>query len=127
MGAMILIVDDSKSLRDRLRTALETDGYEVAESEDGVQALEACQAARPDLLVTDVHMPRMDGLSLVAAIRALPALRFMPILILTTESGEEMKQQGRAAGATGWIVKPFQADRLRQVVARVLGPKGAHA
>lgn len=127
MGAMILIVDDSKSLRDMLRTALETDGYEVAESEDGVQALEACQAARPDLVVTDVHMPRMDGLSLVAAIRALPALRFMPILILTTESGEEMKQQGRAAGATGWIVKPFQADRLRQVVARVLGPKGAHA
>jgi two-component system chemotaxis response regulator CheY len=125
MSRTILIVDDSKGVREMLRTALEADGYAVAESEDGAQALDACQATRPDLLITDVHMPRMDGLSLVEAVRALPALRFMPILILTTETGEAMKQRGRAAGATGWIVKPFRADRLSQVVARVLGPRGA--
>jgi two-component system chemotaxis response regulator CheY len=123
MAASILIVDDSRSVLDMLRTALEADGYAVTEREDGAQALEACKAERPDLLITDIHMPRMDGLSLVEAVRALPALRFVPILILTTEAGEAMKQRGRAAGATGWIVKPFQADRLRQVVARVLGPK----
>jgi two-component system chemotaxis response regulator CheY len=120
MGARILIVDDSASIRQMIRTALEGDGYEVLECEDGEQALAAFQATPADLVITDIYMPRMDGLSLVRNLRELPALRFTPILILTTEEGDEMKQRGRAAGATGWIVKPFQAEHLCRVVGRLV-------
>lgn len=120
MSAKILIVDDSPSVRLMVRTALEGDGYHVAESADGQQALAALEEARPGLVITDIHMPVMDGISLVREIRSRPAFRFVPILVLTTEVREEMKQRGRAAGATGWIVKPFHPDQLRQVVARVL-------
>lgn len=120
MSANILIVDDSPSLRRIVRAALECDGYEVSESEDGQQALAVLRDTSPGLVITDIHMPVMDGLSLIREIRALPPFRFMPVLVLTTETGEEMKQRGRAAGATGWIVKPFHPDQLRQVVSRVL-------
>jgi two-component system chemotaxis response regulator CheY len=127
VSARILVVDDSQSMRALVRAALEGDGYEVAESENGEQALDSFQATPPDLVITDIYMSGMDGLNLVRGIRAVPAGRFLPILVLTTESGEEMKQRGRAAGATGWIVKPFQREQLRQVVGRLLpsrSPRG---
>ncbi len=127
MRARILVVDDSPSMRTVIRAVLEDDGYEVAASEDGEEALASFQATTPDLVITDIYMSRMDGLTLVRGIRALPACRFLPILVLTTEAGEEMKQRGRAAGATGWIVKPFEPDQLREVVGRLLRLRGAHA
>ena len=118
MGAKVLVVDDSPNVRRLIRTALEGHGYAVSESEDGEQALASAQASPPDLVITDIYMPVMDGLSLVQAIRALPSLRFTPVLILTTEASEGMKERGRAAGATGWIVKPFEAEQLCRLVAR---------
>jgi two-component system chemotaxis response regulator CheY len=127
MRVRILVVDDSPSMRTVIRAVLEDDGYEVAASEDGEEALASFQATTPDLVITDIYMSRMDGLTLVRGIRALPACRFLPILVLTTEAGEEMKQRGRAAGATGWIVKPFQRDQLREVVGRLLRLRGARA
>jgi two-component system chemotaxis response regulator CheY len=123
MRARILIVDDSPSMRTLLRSVLEDDGHEVADSEDGEHALATFQAWTPDLLITDLYMSRMDGLSLVREIRALPAARFLPIIVLTTEVGEDMKRRGRDMGATGWIVKPFEPDQLREVVGRLLRPR----
>ncbi len=127
MATKILVVEDSASVRRLIREALERDGYEITESSDGEEALAAFRAAAPSLVITDIHMPTMDGLSLVRSIRALPDFRFVPILILTTEDGDEMKQLGRAAGASGWMVKPFHGDQLRQTVARVLRPGGPPA
>jgi len=121
MTRRILAVDDSASMRQMVRAALEADGYEVREAENGARALEALDDAPVDLVITDLYMPQMDGLALLRAIRERPDHRFTPVLMLTTESGEEMKRRGRAAGATGWLVKPFQPGQLRQVVARVLG------
>jgi|SRR5262245_37569649 two-component system chemotaxis response regulator CheY len=127
MSAKILVVDDSCSIRQLVRDALESEGYEVVEGEDGEQALATLQTASPDLVITDLYMSRMDGLSLVRSIRALPPFRFTPILILSTEAGDELKQRGRALGATGWIVKPFDAGQLQQVVSRVLRSRGSAA
>ena len=124
MSAKILIVEDSRSMRRIVRAALEHDGYQVAESEDGRQALTALREVTPHLIITDVNMPEVDGISLVREIRRLPAFRFTPVLILTTEAGEDVRESGRAAGATGWIVKPFDPDQLRQVVAQVLRARG---
>ena len=107
-------------MRSLVRTVLEGDGYEVRESPDGRQALDALHSISPDLVITDINMPEMDGITLVREIRKLPALRHMPVLILTTESDPEVKASAQAAGATGWIGKPFDPDQLRQVVARVL-------
>jgi two-component system chemotaxis response regulator CheY len=124
MSAKILIVEDSRSMRRIVRSALEQDGYQVAESEDGRQALTALGEVTPHLIITDVNMPEVDGISLVREIRRLPAFRFTPVLILTTEAGDDIRESGRAAGATGWIVKPFDPEQLRQVVAQVLGARG---
>lgn len=121
MSARILAVDDSASVRQMVRTALEADGYEVREAQDGQEALDALRAAPADLVISDLYMPTMDGLTLLRAIRQAAEHKFTPVLLLTTENGEEMKQRGRASGATGWLVKPFQPEQLRQVVARVLG------
>jgi two-component system, chemotaxis family, chemotaxis protein CheY len=123
MSARILVVEDSPSVRQMIRAALETEGYEVTESSDGDHALATFRTSAPDLVITDIYMSGMDGLSLVRAIRALPASRFTPILILTTEAAAHAKQYGREAGATGWIVKPFDDAQLCQVVARVLQPR----
>ena len=120
MAARILVVEDSRIMRQMVRAALAEDDYDVHEREDGRQGLEAISTVVPDLVITDVNMPEMDGLALVRAIRQLPAFRFTPVLVLTTESADDMKHSGRAAGATGWIVKPFDPDQLRAVVARVL-------
>jgi two-component system chemotaxis response regulator CheY len=119
MAKTILAVDDSKTMRDMVNFTLKSSGFDVVEAEDGVAALSAVQGKRIDCVITDINMPNMDGISLVKALRAKPEFRSTPILILTTEGGEEKKAQGRAAGATGWIVKPFAPDKLIQVVNKV--------
>lgn len=121
MSAKILAVDDSTSMRQMVRAALEVDGYQVREAQNGEDALIALDAEPVDLVISDLYMPQMDGLTLLRSIRERAEHRFTPVLLLTTERGEEMKQRGRASGATGWLVKPFQPEQLRQVVARVLG------
>jgi len=118
----ILAVDDSKSLRQMVSFTLRGAGYDVIEAEDGQEALALAQGDDAfNLVLTDQNMPRMDGLTLIRSLRALPAYRTAPILVLTTESSDEMKQQGRAAGATGWIVKPFNPERLVEIVKKVTG------
>ena len=120
MPGTILIVDDSVTMRALVRRALEDDQHQVVEAADAEAALTALDAAPADLVITDVNMPGIDGLALVRILRSRPRERFVPILVLTTEGGEPMKQRGREAGATGWIVKPFHPEGLRYVVRRVL-------
>ncbi|MDO8291208.1 MAG: response regulator, partial [Parvibaculum sp.] len=105
--AKILAVDDSNSLRQMVAFTLKQSGYEVVEAASGTEGLQKARATQVDLVLTDVNMPGMDGITLVRELRALPTYRFTPILVLTTEAGTEKKQEGRAAGATGWLVKPF--------------------
>ncbi len=121
MGKRILTVDDSKTMRDMLASALGGAGYEVIQAVDGQDGLDtlAEQTEPVDVIITDVNMPRMDGLTLVRHLRDMDAHRATPILILTTESSDQKKAEGRAAGATGWIVKPFQRDKLLGVLKRV--------
>lgn len=117
----ILAVDDSNSLRQMVVFTLKQAGYNVLEATDGNSALGKARGQSADLVLTDVNMPGMDGITLVRELRALPAYRFTPILVLTTEAGPEKKQEGKAAGATGWIVKPFSPEQLLSTVKRVLG------
>lgn len=117
---VILAVDDSASMRQMVRFTLETAGYKVVQAADGVEALEFARSGAADLVLTDVNMPRMDGLTLVRELRALQNYKFTPMLVLTTESGSDIKQRGKQAGATGWIVKPFNPEQLLATIARVL-------
>ena len=119
MSKTILAVDDSPSMRMLLRAALGDLGYMVVEAENGVHALEMLGDVEPDLLITDINMPRMDGFGLIAEVRG-QGRRSLPILVLTTESSDEKKQRARDAGATGWIVKPFHPDKLASAIRRVL-------
>lgn len=119
--AKILAVDDSASLRQMVAFTLKEAGHEVLEAADGVEALDIARNAAADLVISDVNMPRMDGISLVRELRGLPDYKFTPILLLTTESGDDKKQEGRAAGATGWLVKPFDPEALLSTIKRVLG------
>jgi two-component system, chemotaxis family, chemotaxis protein CheY len=119
----ILVVEDSPSMRNLVREVLDRDGYEVTESRNGREALDVLDRVAPDLVITDVNMPELDGLALLRRIRGLPSFRFTPVLILTSESAVDMRESGRAAGATGWLVKPFDPDQLRLVVAQVLGTR----
>jgi two-component system chemotaxis response regulator CheY len=119
-GQTILAVDDSAPMRQMVRYTLEGAGYRVVQASDGVEALEFARTSGVDLVLTDINMPRMDGIRLVRELRALQAYKFIPVLVLTTESGEDMKQRGREAGATGWIVKPFNPEQLLHTIARVL-------
>ena len=121
MPATILIVEDSKLVRAMVRAALQADDHRVMEAPGGWEALATLDDTPVDLVITDVNMPDMDGLTLVRALRARPRERSTPILVLTTEDGEAMKQRGREAGATGWLVKPFHPDQLRHTVRHVLG------
>lgn len=121
MPKSILAVDDSPSIRSMVSFTLKSAGYDVIEAVDGEDGLAKAKAKAVDLVLTDQNMPRMDGLSMVCALRQLPGYRTAPILILTTESGAEMKNQGKAAGATGWLVKPFDPQRLLEVVRKVIG------
>jgi len=120
VSAQLLIVDDSASMRQMLAFALGSGGYQVHEAEDGQAALDIARGTRFDAVVTDVNMPRMDGIELIRQLRQLPDYRFTPLLMLTTESGTEKKMEGKAAGATGWLVKPFDPDQLLATVRKVL-------
>ena len=116
----IMTVDDSPSMRMLLRAALTDLGYQVLEAEDGVHALERLDGIQPDLLITDINMPRLDGFGLIERVREQDRHRNLPILVLTTESSDEKKQRARNAGATGWIVKPFHPEKLAAAIRRVL-------
>ncbi len=120
MRGVILTVDDSASMRQMVRFTLEGAGYQVLQAVDGVEALEMARTNGADLVLTDINMPRMDGITLVRELRALEGYRYVPMLVLTTESGQETKQRGKQAGATGWIVKPFNPEQLLATIARVL-------
>jgi two-component system chemotaxis response regulator CheY len=123
MPNLILAVDDSPSMRQMVGQTLRAAGYDVIEAADGVEALEKAKSRVVDVVITDVNMPNMDGITLVAQLRALPSYRLVPLLLLTTESSPERKAQGKQAGATGWMVKPFNPDQLLATLARVLGPR----
>jgi two-component system chemotaxis response regulator CheY len=116
----ILAVDDSASMRQMVSFTLKGAGYNVIEAADGQEALEKARGARVDLVLTDQNMPKMDGITLVKSLRGLPSYISTPILILTTESSDEMKAKGKAAGATGWLVKPFDPGKLLDVIKRVI-------
>lgn len=117
----ILAVDDSASMRQMVAFTLKGAGYQVIEAVDGQDALGKAQGQKADLVLTDVNMPNMDGISLIKELRALSDYKFTPILMLTTESAADKKQEGKAAGATGWIVKPFNPDQLLATIKKVLG------
>jgi two-component system chemotaxis response regulator CheY len=121
MTASILTVDDSPSLRMAIRIALTGAGYDVTEAGDGVEGLTAANAGRFDMIITDLNMPNMDGLTMIRELRKDPAQCGTPIIFLTTESDDAMKQQAKAAGATGWLVKPFVPEQLVKVARKVLG------
>jgi two-component system chemotaxis response regulator CheY len=121
MAKTILAVDDSGSLRQMVAFSLKAAGYQVIEAVDGQDGLDKARNQVVDLVLTDQNMPRMDGLTLIRSLRALPSYQKVPILMLTTESGDEMKAKGRAAGANGWLVKPFDPQKLTEVVKKVIG------
>ncbi len=116
----ILAVDDSASVRQMVGFTLRKAGYEVLEAVDGKDGLDKVTSGKFDLIVTDLNMPNMDGIQLIAAVRKLPGYAFIPILMLTTESQAGKKDAGRKAGATGWIVKPFNADQLVSVIQKLV-------
>ena len=120
MSQTILAVDDSPSMRRMVAHVLREGGYQVIEAEDGDEALRIARSQRVDAVLTDQNMPRMDGLSLVRSLRSIQEYSRTPIMLLTTESSPEMKQKGREAGATGWMVKPFDPDRLLDMCRRIL-------
>lgn len=117
---VILVVDDSASMRDMVGVTLKVAGFKYELASDGVEALNFAQSNSVKAVVTDVNMPNMDGITLVQKLRELPHYKFTPILILTTESSLDRKRAGKEAGATGWIVKPFDPDSLVKVINRVL-------
>ncbi len=116
----MLLADDSTSMREMVSFTLKGAGYEVFNATDGVEALAFARANDVDLVITDINMPNMDGFTLIKELRKLPSYKFTPILTLTTEDSSEKKNMGKVAGATGWIVKPFDPDSLLQTVRRVL-------
>lgn len=122
MGKSILIVDDSASVRQVVSIALKQKGYDVIEGGDGKEALAKLTGQKVHLIISDVNMPNMDGISLVKAVKAMPAYKFTPIVMLTTESQEAKKKEGQAAGAKAWIVKPFRPDQLLDVVQKLVLP-----
>ena len=114
------MVDDEARLRALLEAYLKGRGYHVVTAADGLEALQVAGRVRPDLIVLDIMMPRLDGIGLTRKLREHPKFKTVPILILTTESSDQMKQAGRAAGATGWLVKPFDPNRLIEVIRKVM-------
>jgi two-component system, chemotaxis family, chemotaxis protein CheY len=117
----ILTVDDSTSMRQMVRATLQSAGYDVVEAADGQDALDFARDHAVDLVISDVNMPRMDGITLVSERRSLPAYRLTPLLLLTTESSQEKKMEGKRAGATGWIVKPFNPAQLLTTLNKLFG------
>ena len=121
MPKSILIVDDSNSIRQSISFVLEQAGFSVTQAQDGVDALKKLETQGFDLVISDVNMPNMDGIELTRQIRKADRHKFTPVLMLTTESQASMMQEGKAAGATGWIVKPFEPDKLMAVVKKLVG------
>ena len=119
MSLTILTVDDSRTMREMLRLALVEAGFRVVQAEDGVHGLEVLSGEVPHVIVTDINMPRMDGFGFIEEVRSDPSHRGIPILVLTTESDAEKKNRARMAGATGWIVKPFNPIKLVDAIRRV--------
>ena len=118
--ARILVVDDSTTMRQMVSFTLVDAGHDVVEAEDAAKALSTARGKKFDLVITDVNMPGMNGIDLVKCLRDLPEFKFTPILVLTTESAQDVKSRGRDAGATGWIVKPFSPDVLLATLKKVL-------
>ena len=119
--ATILTVDDTASMRQMISFTLHSVGHEVIQASDGNEALKVLEGKKVDLVIADINMPNMDGITLLKSLRALADYKFTPILMLTTESQDAKRQQGKVAGATGWIVKPFNPEQLLTVVKKVLG------
>ena len=122
MGKTVLIVDDSASLRQVVRMALSGAGYEVMEAGDGQEALAKLNGTKVHLVISDVNMPRMDGITFVKTLKQRPEYRFLPVIMLTTEAGQTRKDEGRAAGAKAWMVKPFQPAQMLAAVSKLVGP-----
>lgn len=120
MSKMIMTVDDSASVRQMVSFTLKKAGYDVVEASDGKDALSKIQSNPVKMLITDLNMPNLDGLGLIKQVRAIPTFKYIPIIMLTTESQDAKKVEGKKAGATGWIVKPFKPDQLLAVVKKVL-------
>ena len=118
--ARILTVDDSAAMRQMVEVTLTSAGYDVAQARDGREALDIAHGAHFDLVITDVNMPEMDGLTLVRELRGMASYKHTPLLVLTTEATTERKMEGREAGATGWLVKPFDPTRLIEVIQKVI-------
>ncbi len=121
MAKTVLVVDDSPTMRQMVAFTLTSAGYQVVEAGNGKEAVGKVNGgAKPDLVVTDLNMPEMDGITLIKEIRKMAALKFTPILMLTTEASDDKKKAGQAAGATGWIVKPFNPEQMMAVIKKVL-------
>lgn len=119
MTKTVLTIDDSRTMRDMLRMALTEAGFTVLQAEDGVHGLEVLNESCPDIIVTDINMPRMDGFGVIEAVRKEHRFRNIPVLVLTTESDQAKKMRAKEAGATGWIVKPFEPAKLVAAIRRV--------
>jgi two-component system chemotaxis response regulator CheY len=122
MAKTIMIIDDSTSLRQVVGIALGAAGYEVVEACDGQDALAKLTGQKIHLMLCDVNMPNLDGISFLKALRQLPAYKFTPVIMLTTEAGEDKKREGQAAGARAWVVKPFKPEQLLMAVAKLILP-----
>ena len=118
MGKMIMTADDSASVRQMVGFTLKGAGYEVVEAVDGKDALVKLGRQKVDMLITDLNMPNLDGIGLIKGARALPTSKFIPIIMLTTESQDSKKQEGKTAGASGWIVKPFSPEQLHEIIKK---------
>ena len=121
MSLQVLAVDDSRTMRDMLRLTLSDAGIEPHLAEDGMHGLEVLDGMAPDAIITDINMPRLDGFGFIDAIRAQETFKGIPIIVLTTESSADLKARARTAGATGWIVKPFDPDKLIKALNMVAG------
>lgn len=119
-----LIVDDSPTMRNMLKAAMKDEGFECATAQDGEKALLAARTEKFDVILTDINMPNMDGIELITQLRQQENTKFTPILVISTESGDNVKQAGKAAGASGWIVKPFNPATLSKAVRKVCGIDG---
>jgi two-component system, chemotaxis family, chemotaxis protein CheY len=120
MAKAILVVDDSSSMRQVVRMALKAGGYEVIEACDGKDALAKLSGQKIHLVISDVNMPNMDGITFVQELKKIPTYKFMPVIMLTTEAGEAKKKEGQAAGVRAWVVKPFQPTQLLQAVSKLV-------
>ncbi len=121
MSKRIMVVDDSASMRQMIKFTLSNAGYDVVEAVDGLEALTKLNSHTVNLIIADINMPNMDGIQLIRKVRAHEGHKFTPIIVLTTESQKSLKEEGKAAGATGWIVKPFTQKQLIMVIEKVLG------